>query len=116
MLPGIVPAGFRAADGTVATYFEAAATITVLVLLAQVLELRAREQTGGTIRALLRLAPKTTRRLREDGGEDEIQVDQVAKGDHMRIRPARRCRWIAWCWRAAANSMSQCLSSPALAL
>jgi Cu+-exporting ATPase len=87
MLPGIFPAGFRAADGTVATYFEAAATITVLVLLGQVLELRAREQTGGAIRALLRLAPKTTRRLREDGGEDEIQVDQVAKGDRLRIRP-----------------------------
>ena len=87
MLPGIFPGGFRAADGTVATYFEAAATITVLVLLGQVLELRARAQTGGAIRALLRLAPKTTRRLREDGGEDEIQVDQVAKGDRLRIRP-----------------------------
>ncbi len=87
MLPGIFPAGFRAADGTVATYFEAAATITVLVLLGQVLELRARAQTGGAIRALLRLAPKTTRRLRQDGGEDKIQVDQVAKGDRLRIRP-----------------------------
>ena len=86
-LPGIFPAGFRAADGTVATYFEAAATITVLVLLGQMLELRARAQTGGAIRALLRLAPKTTRRLREDGGEDEIQVEQVVKGDRLRIRP-----------------------------
>ena len=61
--------------------------ITVLVLLGQVLELRARAQTGGAIRALLNLAPKTTRRLRADGGEGEIQVDQVVKGDRLRIRP-----------------------------
>ena len=65
--PGIFPAGFRGMDGTVAVYFEAAAVITVLVLLGQVLELRAREQTGGAIRALLNLAPKTARRLTADG-------------------------------------------------
>ena len=87
LAPGIFPADFRAADGSVATYFEAAAMITVLVLLGQVLELRARAQTGGAIRALLNLAPKTTRRLRADGGEGEIQVDQVVKGDRLRIRP-----------------------------
>ena len=63
--PGIFPAGFRSMDGVVAVYFEAAAVITVLVLLGQVLELRAREQTGGAIRALLNLAPKTARRVRD---------------------------------------------------
>jgi Cu+-exporting ATPase len=85
--PGIFPAGFRAAHGIVETYFEAAAVITVLVLLGQVLELRAREQTGGAIRALLNLAPKTTRRLRADGADEEITLDRVAVGDRLRIRP-----------------------------
>jgi Cu+-exporting ATPase len=85
--PGIFPAGFRDRDGTVAVYFEAAAVITVLVLLGQVLELRAREQTGGAIRALLNLAPKTTRRLRDSADDEEIPVDQVAVGDRLRIRP-----------------------------
>ena len=87
LAPGIFPAGFRAADGSVATYFEAASLITVLVLLGQVLELRARAQTGGAIRALLRLAPKTTRRLRADGSDEEVAVEQVMKGDRLRIRP-----------------------------
>jgi Cu+-exporting ATPase len=87
LAPGIFPAGFRAAGGAVDTYFEAAAAITVLVLLGQVLELRAREQTGGAIRALLNLAPQTTRRLREDGADEEIPVDRVAVGDRLRIRP-----------------------------
>lgn len=86
-LPGLFPAGFRGMDGTVAVYYEAAAVITVLVLLGQVLELRARDQTGGAIRALLNLAPKTARRLREDGSNEEIQVDQVAAGDRLRVRP-----------------------------
>ena len=85
--PGIFPAGFRGMGGTVAVYYEAAAVITVLVLLGQVLELRAREQTGGAIRALLNLAPKTTRRVRGDADDEEIQVDQVAVGDCLRIRP-----------------------------
>ena len=85
--PGIFPAGFRSADGTVATYFEAAAVITVLVLLGQVLELRAREQTGGAIRALLNLAPKTTRRVGADGTDEEITLDRVHVGDRLRIRP-----------------------------
>ncbi len=87
LVPGIFPPGFRGPDGTVATYFEAAAVITVLVLLGQVLELRAREQTGGAIRALLNLAPKTTRRLRADGTDEEIAVDRVQAGDRLRIRP-----------------------------
>ena len=85
--PSIFPAGFRSADGSVATYFEAAAVITVLVLLGQVLELRAREQTGGAIRALLNLAPKTTRRIRADGTEEEVSLDQVHVSDRLRIRP-----------------------------
>ena len=85
--PGVFPAGFQDMGGTVAVYYEAAAVITVLVLLGQVLELRAREQTGGAIRALLNLAPKTTRRLRDGADDEEIPVDQVAVGDTLRIRP-----------------------------
>ena len=86
-LPGIFPAGFRGMDGTVAVYFEAAAVITVLVLLGQVLELRAREQTGGAIRALLNLAPKTARRLTAAGEDEEISVVAVELGDKLRVRP-----------------------------
>jgi Cu+-exporting ATPase len=85
--PGIFPVAFRAADGTVAVYFEAAAVITVLVLLGQVLELRAREQTSGAIRALLDLAPKTARRIRDDGMEEDVQVEHIALGDRLRVRP-----------------------------
>jgi P-type Cu+ transporter len=85
--PGSFPAGFRGMDGMVAVYYEAAAVITVLVLFGQVLELRAREQTGNAIRALLNLAPKTARRLRDDGEEEEIPIDQVVVGDHLRVRP-----------------------------
>jgi P-type Cu+ transporter len=85
--PGIFPAGFHGMDGTVAVYYEAAAVITVLVLLGQVLELRAREQTGGAIRALLNLAPKTAHRLRGGGDDEEIHIDQVAVGDRLRVRP-----------------------------
>ena len=85
--PGLFPAGFRGADGTVAVYFEAAAVITVLVLLGQVLELRAREQTGGAIRALLDLAPKTARRMRDDGTDEEVPLDAVQIGDRLRVRP-----------------------------
>jgi P-type Cu+ transporter len=86
-LPGIFPAGFRGMDGTVAVYFEAAAVITVLVLLGQVLELRAREQTGGAIRALLNLAPKMARRLTSIGEDEEIPVERVQLGDKLRVRP-----------------------------
>ncbi len=86
-LPGIFPAGFRNAEGLVAVYYEAAAVITVLVLLGQVLELRAREQTGGAIRALLNLAPKTARRIRADGEDEEVPLDAVHVGDRLRVRP-----------------------------
>jgi Cu+-exporting ATPase len=86
-LPGLFPPSFRGMDGVVAVYYEAAAVITVLVLLGQVLELRAREQTGGAIRALLNLAPKTARRIRQNGEDEEIPLDQVHVGDRLRIRP-----------------------------
>ncbi len=87
LAPQIFPAAFRAADGSVAVYFEAAAVITVLVLLGQVLELRARESTSGAIKALLNLAPKTTRRLNADGSDEEIALDAVVAGDKLRVRP-----------------------------
>lgn len=85
--PGMFPAGLRMMGGAVAVYYEAAAVITVLVLLGQVLELRARDQTGGAIRALLNLAPKTALRLREGGEDEEIALDKVQVGDRLRIRP-----------------------------
>ena len=85
--PGMFPAGFREMGGTVAVYFEAAAVITVLVLLGQVLELRAREQTGGAIRALLKLAPKTARRLTAGGDDEEVALELVQVGDRLRVRP-----------------------------
>ncbi|WP_036259234.1 heavy metal translocating P-type ATPase [Methylocapsa aurea] len=88
--PQIFPPAFRNADGSVAIYFEAAAVITVLVLLGQVLELRAREQTGGAIRALLDLAPKTARRIESDGGERDIALESVAVGDMLRVRPGEK--------------------------
>jgi Cu+-exporting ATPase len=88
--PDIFPATFRAVDGSVAIYFEAAAVITALVLLGQVLELRAREQTGGAIRALLDLAPKTARRIREDGSDEDVGLDVVAVGDRLRVRPGEK--------------------------
>ncbi len=89
-LPDAFPAQFRDLDGLVAVYFEAAAVITVLVLLGQVLELRARERTSGAIKALLNLAPKTARRLREDGTEEETTLDQVHVGDRLRVRPGEK--------------------------
>jgi len=84
--PGLFPATLQQ-DGVVAVYYEAAAVITVLVLLGQVLELRAREKTGSAIRALLNLAPKTARRVRSDGSDEEVPMEQVQIGDHLRIRP-----------------------------
>lgn len=90
LTPDVFPEAFRGAGGTVAVYFEAAAVITVLVLLGQVLELRAREQTSGAIKALLDLAPKTARRLNEDGSEEEIALDHVATGDRLRVRPGEK--------------------------
>ena len=77
-------------DGSVAVYFEAAAVITVLVLLGQVLELRAREQTSGAIRALLDLAPKTARRIKPDGSEEEVSLDLIEVGDRLRVRPGEK--------------------------
>jgi Cu+-exporting ATPase len=88
--PDLFPQAFRTHDGAVAVYFEAAAVITVLVLLGQVLELRAREQTSGAIRALLDLAPKTARRVTDDGSDEEIPLDAVAVGDRLRARPGEK--------------------------
>jgi len=88
--PNLFPPAFRSADGSVAIYFEAAASITVLVLLGQVLEMRAREQTSGAIRALLDLAPKTARRIRADGADEEIALEAVAVGDRLRVRPGEK--------------------------
>jgi len=88
--PGIFPDAFRQHDGSVAVYFEAAAVITVLVLLGQVLELRARESTSGAIRALLDLAPKTARIIRDDGMEEEVSLDSVHVGDRLRVRPGEK--------------------------
>ena len=87
LAPALFPPSVRRADGSVAVYYEAAAVIIVLVLLGQVLELRARERTGGAIRALLNLAPKTARRLRSDGTDEEVPLDQVSLGDRLRVRP-----------------------------
>jgi Cu+-exporting ATPase len=88
--PQLFPATFRGHDGAVAIYFEAAAVITVLVLLGQVLELRARETTSGAIRALLDLAPKTARRIGPDGSEQEVALETVVVGDHLRVRPGEK--------------------------
>ena len=88
--PGLFPESFRAADGSVAVYFEAAAIIVVLVLLGQVLELRARERTSGAIRALLDLTPKTARRINADGNEEDIGLELVTVGDLLRVRPGER--------------------------
>ena len=85
--PGIFPAGFRDAEGHVGVYFEAAAVIVTLVLLGQVMELRAREGTGKAIRALLDLAAKTARIVRPDGSEEEIPLEDVQVGDQLRVRP-----------------------------
>src|SRR5712671_741647 len=89
LAPGLFPPAFRSHDGAVAVYFEAAAVITVLVLLGQVLELRARERTSGAIRALLDLAPKTARRVTA-GGDEEVAIDAIAVGDLLRLRPGEK--------------------------
>jgi Cu+-exporting ATPase len=88
--PDIFPETFRGHDGAVAVYFEAAAVITVLVLLGQVLELRAREATSGAIKALLELAPKTARRLGADGADHEVEIDSLTAGDRLRVRPGEK--------------------------
>jgi P-type Cu+ transporter len=90
LAPGLFPSAFRDASGAVPVYFEAAAVITVLVLFGQVLELRAREQTSGAIKALLNLAPKTARRLREDETDEEVTLDMIHVGDRLRVRPGEK--------------------------
>jgi len=90
LAPRLFPPAFRDASGAVPVYFEAAAVITVLVLLGQVLELRARERTSGAIKALLNLAPKTARRVREDGTDEEVTLDLIHVGDRLRVRPGEK--------------------------
>ena len=89
-IPGRFPASFRGEGGTVSVYFEAAAVITTLVLLGQVLELRARSRTGAAIRGLLGLAPKTARRIASDGNDEEVPLDQIQVGDRLRVRPGEK--------------------------
>jgi len=88
--PGMFPAAFRGHGGAVPVYFEAASAITVLVLLGQVLELRAREATSGAIKALLELAPKTARLVGDDGADREVSLDSVRQGDRLRVRPGEK--------------------------
>ena len=90
LAPGIFPASFRDPDGQVPLYFEAAAVIVTLVLLGQVLELRARSQTSSAIRALLDLAPKRARRLRDDGSDEDVPLEDVVPGDRLRVRPGEK--------------------------
>src|SRR5476649_1553324 len=90
LAPGVFPATFRGHGGAVAVYFEAAAVITVLVLLGQVLELRAREATSGAIKALLQLAPKTARLVDTDGADHEVEIDSLAVGEKLRVRPGEK--------------------------
>ncbi|HHW78694.1 MAG TPA: copper-translocating P-type ATPase [Xanthomonadaceae bacterium] len=90
LFPALFPAAFRDAHGEVAVYFEAAAVIVTLVLLGQVLELRARQRTGAAIKALLGLAPKTARRLAADGNEEDVPLDRIQPGDRLRVRPGEK--------------------------
>ena len=90
LMPDLFPDTFRSDEGIVAIYFEAAAVITTLVLLGQMLELKAREQTGSAIRALLKLAPETAHRIKADGSEEEVSLDQIQVGDLLRVRPGEK--------------------------
>jgi Cu+-exporting ATPase len=90
LLPDLFPAAFRDENGHVAVYFEAAAVIVTLVLLGQVLELRARSRTGAAIKALLGLAPKTARRVSASGEEEDVPIEEIQRGDHIRIRPGEK--------------------------
>ncbi len=90
LLPGVFPIAFRSQEGVVAVYFEAAAVITTLVLLGQVLELKAREQTGSAIRALLKLVPDSAHRIKEDESEEEVSLDKIYVGDLLRVRPGEK--------------------------
>ena len=106
LLPGIFPASFRMPGGAVPVYFEPAAVIVTLVLLGQVLELRARAETGGAIRALLDLAPKTARILRDDGSEDDVELDAWSPATGCGCAPAKRSRSTASSSTAPAMSTS----------
>ncbi len=90
LFPDLFPASFRAASGQVGVYFEASAVIVTLVLMGQVMELRARGQTGAAIKSLLGMAPKTARRIGTDGGEQDIPLEQVQPGDRLRVRPGEK--------------------------
>lgn len=90
LFPGAIPASFRETDGQIALYFEPAAVITTLVLLGQVLELRARSRTSSAIKALLGLAPKTARLIKPDGAEQDVDIEQIAIGDRIRVRPGEK--------------------------
>ena len=90
LFPALLPATFRGHDGSVPVYFEAAAVITTLVLLGQVLELKARGRTSSVLKALLGLAPKSARRLRGDGGEEDVPIERVEAGDRLRVRPGEK--------------------------
>ncbi|MDP2644540.1 MAG: heavy metal translocating P-type ATPase, partial [Desulfobacterales bacterium] len=90
LFPQLFPETMRSAEGTVGVYFEAAGVIVALILLGQVLELRARSQTGAAIKALLGLAPKTARKIDADGNENDIPLEQVTKGDRLRVRPGEK--------------------------
>src|SRR4030095_14800215 len=90
LFPGLFPASFRLEHGQVGVYFEAAAAIVTLVLLGQVMELRARSQTGTAIRAWLELAPKTARRIRDEGTEEDVPLEHVHRGDRLRVRPGEK--------------------------
>ena len=90
LAPGLFPPAFHDEHGGIALYFEAAAVITVLVLLGQVLELRARASTSGAIRALIALAPKTARRIKDDGSDEDVALDAVVVGDRLRVRPGEK--------------------------
>ena len=90
LVPGLLPHSFHTHGGAPAVYFEAAAVITTLVLLGQVLELRARQATGGALRALLGLAPRTARRLAEGGADEDVPLEAVRPGDRLRVRPGEK--------------------------
>jgi len=90
VMPGVFPPSFRTPDGGVPVYFEAGAAIIALVLLGQVMELRARSRTGAAIRALLNLAPKTARRVRADGSDEDVPLEHVHVGDRLRVRPGEK--------------------------
>jgi len=90
LAPGLFPPAFRGSHGEVGLYFEAAAVIAVLVLLGEVLQLRARQSTSGAIRALLKVAPRTAIRIRPDGSDEGVPLDQVQRGDRLRVRPGEK--------------------------